>query len=93
VTVSVTVVKPLTVVESRVLTISGKDFSLSAGQQISSLTNAILTHPFFGTWLTRANLSVDSSFQLEEDPLDRSQGPFVLFSVLCTFPDTVRSNE
>lgn len=93
VTASITLTRPLTTVESRTLLISGKDYSPTVLQQTPAMTNAILTSPFFGRYLTLTNLAIDSTFQLETDPLNRSEGDFAIFTLKCEFPDVVRKNE
>ena len=94
VTAAVTLTKPLSTIESRTLVLSGKDYTQQPpGQQILALTNAVLSHPFFKTYLAATNVYYESSFQLQADPVDKDSGEFVEFTIYCNFPQVVRINE
>ena len=87
-------IRPLATRELLTLAIKARDFGTPLGSMIEPYTNALLTNPFFGAYLSRTNISVDRNVRASSDLLDRfNTNPHVAFEVKAFFPPRVRANE
>lgn len=87
-------IRPLATVEMITLNVKGRDYGSPAGALIESFTNAILSNPYFSTYLSRTNTSVDRDVRPVSDPSDKfNTNMHVAFEVKCLFPPRTRGNE
>ncbi len=78
---------PASAKETTLMKIDARDFSATAGDQISRFLEALNNHPCFQTNLMKAELAHRAVPQTEPG---ESSSPFVLFIVDCKYPERTR---
>lgn len=90
------VIKPQTVAERIRMTIRARDYGHPAGVHVDPFYAAVTNAPYFRSYLNRTNSSVQpEAIQAAVDTTDpiRPEDPFMPFTIECTLPDRIRTNE
>ncbi len=84
--------RPLATIEAITVNLKGRDFSQPFGSSISAFTNAILSHPYLGSYFNRTNTSLDPSVRPTSNPMDlHNTNAHVSFELKTVLPARART--